>query len=93
MAALALGGELDPQMANAQKNLYAALNNGAAVLIFVVSGTVRWAYVAPLIVGAIAGGYLGARLARIIPGASLRQIVIMAGLALSAMYFHNAYFG
>jgi uncharacterized membrane protein YfcA len=93
MAALALGGELDPQMANAQKNLYAALNNGAAVLIFILQGAVRWSYVVPLIVGAVVGGYLGARVARIVPGNLLRQIVIAVGAALTALYFHEAYLG
>jgi uncharacterized membrane protein YfcA len=93
MAALALGGELDPQRANAQKNLYAALNNGAAVVIFVVQGAVLWAYVIPLILGAMAGGYLGARLARIIPGLALRRIVIAVGAVLSLIYFRSAYFG
>jgi uncharacterized membrane protein YfcA len=91
MAALALGGDLDPQVANAQKNLYAGLNNGAAVVIFVVQGAVLWAYALPLIAGAMAGGYFGARLARIIPGAHLRWMVIAVGGLLSVIYFRSAY--
>jgi uncharacterized membrane protein YfcA len=92
MAALALGGELDPQIANAQKNLYAGLNNGAAVVIFVAQGVVLWSFAIPLIAGAFIGGYLGAHLARSIPGAWLRQVVIAVGLILTAIYFRSAYF-
>jgi uncharacterized membrane protein YfcA len=93
MAALALAGEHDPQVANAQKNLYGGLINGAAIAIFVVQGAVDWAYAAPLIVGAILGGYFGARLARLIPAPWLRRCVITMGVILTAIYFRDAYLG
>jgi uncharacterized membrane protein YfcA len=91
MAAMALAGEHDAQAANAQKNLYGGLINGAAVVIFVVKGVIHWPIALTLIAGAIVGGYLGARVARLIPAAWLRIAVITAGSILTLIYFRSAY--
>jgi uncharacterized protein len=91
MASLALAGEQDPQVANAQKNLYGGLINGAAVVIFIAQGAVLWSYALPLIIGSLAGGYLGARAARLIPGGYLRIVVITAGSVLTLIYFRTVY--
>lgn len=93
MAALALGGEQDPQVANAQKNLFGALINGAAIVIFVLRGTVVWNVALTVMVGAICGGYFGARAARLIPATWLRICVIVVGSVLSVIYFRDAYGG
>ena len=92
MAALALSGESDSQIANAQKNLFATCINGAAVAIFVAKGAVVWPVVVAVMAGAILGGYGGARAARLIPGVWLRTTVIFVGCVLSAIYFRNVYF-
>lgn len=92
MAAMALAGEQDAQVSNAQKNLYGGLINGAAVVIFIVQGVIVWPVALTLIPGAILGGYLGARVARAIPAKWLRICVIAAGSLLTVIYFRNAYF-
>ncbi len=93
MAALALGGESNAQIANAQKNLLATCINGAAVAIFVARSAVNWPVAIAVMAGAIVGGYCGARAARSIPADWLRVIVIIVGCVLSAIYFRTVYFG
>ncbi len=93
MATLALAGERDPQVANAQKNLMGGLINGAAVAIFVWQGAVVWDVAVALAAGAVIGGHFGARVARVIPAGWLRICVLCAGAILSVVYFQRAYFG
>jgi len=64
MAALAMAGEADAQVANAQRNLLGALINGTAVAIFILYRAVEWPFALTAMAGAAAGGYLGARAAR-----------------------------
>jgi uncharacterized membrane protein YfcA len=92
MAALAVMGETDPQVANAQKNLLSGLINGAAVVVFAAQGAVVWSYALVVMVGAVAGGYFGARAARHIPAKALRFCVIGMGCILALIYFQRAYF-
>lgn len=87
MAALTLIGLRDVQMANAQKNLLATVITTLSVGIFVTAGVVAWAETLLVLVGASAGGYAGARLARRIPAKALRICVIGVGLGLSVYYF------
>lgn len=91
MAALAVTGETDPQIANAQKNLLSALINGTAVIIFIVQGAVIWPYALCVMVGAIPGGYFGSRVARAMPKKWLRICIISVGTLLTAVYFQRVY--
>ncbi len=92
MAALAVAGETDPQIANAQKNLLSALINGTAVIIFIIQGAVIWSYAFFVMVGAIPGGYFGARVARAMQKKWLRICVISIGTLLTVIYFQRVYF-
>ncbi len=91
MATMALAGERDPQLSNAQKNLMAGLINGAAVVVFIVQGAVVWPVALALIAGALTGGNLGARTARHIPAVWLRICVLAAGTVLTLFYFYRVY--
>ncbi len=93
MAGLALAGHTDAQSANAQKNLLAVGINGVAAALFVIVGAVRWLAALSVMAGAIAGGFAGARAARMIPASWLRVIVIAAGTGFSIYYFVLAYGG
>jgi uncharacterized membrane protein YfcA len=91
MAGLALAGYHDVHLANAQKNLLAAVINSVAVVLFAAQGVVVWSVALVMAAGAIAGGFLGARLARRVPKTVLRVLVIGAGAILSAVYFVRVY--
>lgn len=87
MAALTIIGIRDVQMANAQKNWLATIITTISVAVFSIAGAVAWPQTIAVLLGALIGGYGGARLARRIPARALRVVVICVGLALSSYYF------
>lgn len=68
------------QFSNAAKNLLASVANIVAAGVFVISGFVLWPAALLLAIGAIAGGYLGARWARRLPEVVLRGMVVAVGI-------------
>ena len=72
------------------KNLLAAAINGVAVVVFVLKGVVVWPAALTMLVGAVAGGVFGARLAQRIPAKVFRVIVIGIGSLLTVWYFLKA---
>lgn len=87
MAALMIVGLRDVQLANAQKNWLATVITTISVAVFALGGMVAWPQTLAVLVGALMGGYGGARLARRIPALALRLVVIAVGLSLSVYYF------
>ncbi len=79
----------DFRTANVLKNLLSALTSFVAVVVFVFLGMVSWAPTLVVMAGAIVGGFLGGRLARILPLALMRAIVIAVGAALTVIYAHR----
>ena len=67
LAALGLIGLTDLHQMNGLKNLLAICINGVAAMWFAFSGAVIWNDVLIMAVGSIAGGYIGARIARRTP--------------------------
>ncbi len=55
--------------------------NGVAAIVFLARATLVWAAVGLLALGALGGGYVGARFARRLPAPALRLIVVAVGLA------------
>ncbi|ENY9926777.1 sulfite exporter TauE/SafE family protein [Pseudomonas aeruginosa] len=86
MAILTLLGVRDVQEANAVKNAMATVVTSAAVMLFVATGSIAWTQGSAVLLGAIVGGYTGARLARWIPPLALRWTIVATGLALSAYF-------
>jgi uncharacterized membrane protein YfcA len=65
---------------NARKNLISAVVGLVTVVVFTLVGQVDWAAVAVLAPATVAGGYLGARLARRLPAPVLRALIVTFGL-------------
>ena len=65
---------------NARKNLISAVVGLVTVVVFAVIGEVDWAAVAVLAPATLAGGYLGALLARRLPAPVLRALIVVFGL-------------
>lgn len=86
MAILTLLGLRDIQEANAVKNAMATVVTSAAVALFVATGSIAWAQGSAVLIGALIGGYAGARLARWIAPVVLRRTIVVTGLVL-ATYF------
>jgi hypothetical protein len=89
LSSLALMGVGDIHRMNALKTLLAAFINGVSVIIFVLGGKVDWRYALIMAVAAIAGGYIGARLARKLNRNAVRWIVILIGFVLAGHLFYK----
>jgi uncharacterized protein len=85
-AVLSITEPNDIRAVKALKNLLATCVACAATLIFVMQGAVRWPETAAMLLGAIIGGYAGGHLIRVLPGHIVRQFVIVAGAAMTAIY-------
>jgi uncharacterized membrane protein YfcA len=87
LSALALMGLPSIHQMNAVKTFLAFCINGVSVVIFVVEKKVQWRYVPIMAASAIVGGYLGARLARLVQPNLVRWFIVAVGLGLAGYYF------
>lgn len=83
LAALGLIGLTDLHQMNGVKNMLAVCINGIAAIYFVMHGAAIWRDVLVLTIGTIAGGYLGARIARRLGRTFVRRAVVVIGVLLS----------
>ncbi|MFI7294865.1 sulfite exporter TauE/SafE family protein [Streptomyces sp. NPDC050121] len=70
---------------NAAKNVLAAIVNAVAALVFVAATKVDWSVAAFIALGSTLGGLIGARAGRRLPPAGLRTLIIVVGVAASAV--------
>ena len=75
--------------ANVIKNLLSGLTSFVAVVIFVFQGMVAWPPTLMVMAGAILGGFLGGRLARVLPPDAMRWLIITVGTLLTLIYAHR----
>lgn len=73
--------------AAATKNVLLALANTTAAALFALTGNVAWAHALVIGIGAMAGGYAGARLLAVVPEKALKIAVIVIGTALTVGLF------
>jgi uncharacterized membrane protein YfcA len=83
LAALGILGYADIHQMNGLKNLLALFINGVAAVYFVAMGMIQWPWALIMALGAIAGGYGGAGVARRIGPKGVRRIVIIVGFSMS----------
>ena len=91
LSALGFMGVGDIHRMNAVKTFLAAAINTAGAVVFVRDGLVNWNYAWPMVVSAILGGYVGARVARRLPASYVRYAVIVIGFGLAAYFFVKKY--
>lgn len=75
-----------PQQVNAVKNTVGMCSNGAAAVGFAMFGPVHWAYVVPLGLGFLIGGWVGPVLARRLPSDMLRVVAATCGIAMAVKF-------
>ncbi|MFI7449445.1 sulfite exporter TauE/SafE family protein [Nonomuraea sp. NPDC049714] len=77
-----LGAFLDDglQRMNAAKNVLALLVNATAAVLFLLIADVDWWAVLAVAVGAMLGGFLGAKVGRRIPAPVLRGVIVCVGV-------------
>jgi uncharacterized membrane protein YfcA len=71
---------------NAIKNALAALMNGVASIYFFSRGMIDGRAAVLMTIGAVAGGFVGARAARRVQPRIVRWAVIVIGLGLAAVF-------
>jgi uncharacterized membrane protein YfcA len=86
LTALGFMGLADIHQANAVKTLLASVINGVSVVVFVVGGLIDWPAAAVMSAAAVLGGYVGARVARKLPGTYVRWVVVAVGFTLAGYY-------
>jgi len=82
---LAKGG--DYHRLNALKNFLAMVIAAVAIVVFAGGNVVGWLQAAVMIPGGALGGYAGVWLARRVPQALIRGLVVAVGLLLAVYYF------
>jgi uncharacterized membrane protein YfcA len=87
MALWSLLGHTDIHEMNAAKTLVVGTMNSAAVVCFIVAGKVSWPETMTMMAAAIAGGCLGARLARRMNPKHIRAGVIVINFTVTALFF------
>jgi uncharacterized protein len=87
LAVLGLLGFENIHEMNALKTLQAALINGVALLAFVAAGVIQWPETLVMVLGAVAGGYGGAAVARRLEPSWVRAAVIVVSVSLTAYFF------
>lgn len=91
LSSLGFMGIANIHQMNAIKSILASVMNGIGAAIFVFEGKVVWRYALPMAVASIAGGYVGARLARKLSASTVRAIVIAVGFIVAAYAFYRRF--
>ena len=76
---------------NAPRTLLVSAANFVAVLAFIVANAVRWPETLVMLVGAIIGGYRGARIGRRAPARIIRAITLLVTFCITLAFFAKAY--
>jgi uncharacterized membrane protein YfcA len=76
---------------NAPRTLLVSAANVVAVLAFIVANAVRWPETLVMLVGAIIGGYGGARIGRRAPPGIVRTITLLATSCITLAFFVKTY--
>ncbi|MCB1400070.1 MAG: TSUP family transporter, partial [Rhodobacteraceae bacterium] len=73
---------------NGLKNLLSAVLSVISVLTFITAGLIAWEQAAVMVVGAMLGGYIGARQSRkIVRTDLLRHFVTAVGAIMTVLFF------
>jgi uncharacterized protein len=91
LAMLAALGMTDIHAMNALKSVMGSVINGVAVVTFVIAKAVYWKQGSMMILGAIAGGYLGAHYAMKLPQVWIRYFVVLVGAGMTVYFFWKSY--
>jgi uncharacterized protein len=87
MALYTLSGEKDVNTANALKNLNSLVLSVLSVAAFAWAGAIHWPQAGLMALGTTAGGFWGAGLARRLPAAVVRAVVIITGGVMAVVFF------
>ncbi len=87
LSLLGMLGMSDILEMNALTSLFSLCVNGVAIAVFIAAGLVQWHFVAAMAVGALAGGYGAAGLARRVGKTVVQRFVVVVGFGMTAALF------
>lgn len=82
---------IPPHKLMAPRTLMLAIANTAAAIVFIGFGMVRWWICLPMLLGAVAGGWLGARIGKKLPPRAIRLWTLGVTAATTMVFFVRAY--
>lgn len=90
LAAMGLLGYSDLHAMNGLKNVLSAVLSLTSAVAFIATGLIVWSAAVPMALSAALGGYIGARLSRMVPNPNdLRLFITMVGLTMTILFFLN----
>ena len=81
----------DLKRLNAPRTLLVSAANAVAVVAFILADAVRWPETLVMLVGAIVGGYGGARIGRRAPAGVIRAMTLLATWCITLAFFVKTY--
>ena len=82
---------VSPRALFAPRTLMLAVANLAAAVVFVGFGLVAWAACVPMLIGSMAGGWLGARVGKRLPARAVRWWTLFVTAGTTVFFFLKAY--
>ena len=93
IAAWRVLGEHDIKALNGPRTLLVTAANTSAIALLIAAGAVRWPSLLPVCAGALAGGYLGARVGTRLPSRAVRAMTLIVSISITVAFFARAYRG
>ncbi|GAB4349900.1 MAG: sulfite exporter TauE/SafE family protein [Gammaproteobacteria bacterium] len=87
LAAFSLLGHHNLNAMNGLKNLASAVLTTIAVLLYAYGGVIVWQQALVMMVAAVVGGYVFARLSRRLPVMVVRTVVVATGAVMTVLFF------
>src|SRR3546814_17458040 len=75
----------------AQRTLILATSGVAALIVFVATGLVDWPSAIPMLLGAVIGGWIGARLGLLLSADLVRVWTLIVSVATPLVFFWRPY--
>ncbi len=91
LAGLSFAGLDNLHQMNGLKVFLVTLINGVAAVIFLFAPNISWMFVLIMAIASSVGGFWGMAIARRVPQEALRLLILAIGLAMTGLYFWQAY--
>ena len=91
LALLGALGMTDIHAMNAFKTVLSAAVNGPPVLVFVIAKVIYWPQAVVMMIGFVAGGYLGGHYGQRLPQPWVRAFVMLVGIGITTYFFIKTY--
>jgi uncharacterized protein len=80
-------GQTNLHAMNGLKNQVSALLTSIAACVYAWGGLIAWREASLMMCASLLGGYLGARVAKVLPAPWIRRGIVATGLAMTALFF------